>query len=194
MKQHQYTHTLTAGNLPIKPSMPHSPISNQLHFTTSAKRWCSATPVRFLAVLKRLSWTQQEEASVAPIKRNTLKEEKGQSLYIKRKLLIEDWVALQITALTGNDETWRRKAMGGWKNLCTQHFLCEEYQWRTEIHRQPIKASFHSLTFPVTAAQTASLTGRRDNKKPHLKAVFYTFTVATRCENVPVTDKPLKNI
>lgn len=168
--------------------MPHSHCSNQLHFKTSATGWCSATPVQFLAVLKRLSWTQQEGACIEPIK---IKGD-GHSLYIKRKLLIEDWVALQITALTSNDGTWRRKAMGGWKNLCTQHFLCAEYQWRTAIHRQPIKASFHSLTFPLTAAQTASLTGGRDNKKTHFKTVFYTSAVIMRCRRIPFTGKPLK--
>ncbi len=84
-------------------------------------------------------------------------------------------MALQITALTGKDETWRRKAKGGWKNLCTQHFLRAEYQWRTTTHRQPIKASFHSLTFPLTAALTASLTGGSDNKKTLFKSCILHF-------------------
>lgn len=63
-----------------------------------------------------------------------------------------------------------------WKNLCTQHFLRAEYQWRTATHRQPIKASFHSLTFALTAAQTPRLTGVRDHKNPHLTAAIYTST------------------
>lgn len=80
-------------------------------------------------------------------------------------MLTKDWVTLQTIAITGKDKTWRRKPKGGWRNLCTQFFLCAEYQWRTTTRRQPIKASFHSLAFPLTEAQTARLTCGKCNKK-----------------------------
>lgn len=75
----------TAGNLPIKPTMLHSSISNQLQFTTSTKRWCSATLVYILSVLERLSWTQQEEARVWNNQKKLHKKRKRNTPSIKKE-------------------------------------------------------------------------------------------------------------
>lgn len=97
------THTQCRKSASGAPSMPHSPVSNQLQFTASTKRWCSATPVHFLAVLKRLSWTQQEEVNVGPIKRNYTKRGKGTFIY-KKKFV--NWELSAIANHCPNRQGW----------------------------------------------------------------------------------------
>lgn len=99
-------------------------------------------------------------------------------------MLIKGWLTLQTIAITGKDKTWRRKPKGGWRNLCTQFFLCAEYQWRTTTRRQRIKASFHSLAFPLTEAQTARLTCGKCNKKLYFAFLLW---VSGRMSNYLLT-------
>lgn len=85
----------------------------------------------------------------------------------------------------GGEKPWEVGGTSAPNTSCVQN-TNEERTTR----RQPIKASFHSLPFPLTAAQTESLTGGRDNKGLFLKAVFYMSALATVCENVQLfTDK-----
>lgn len=84
--------------------------------------------------------------------------------------------------------------MGGWKTSapntsCVQN-TNEEKQSTSTLSKHPfIPSHFHRPKQEQQPWQVG-----RDNKKLHLKAVFYAPTVAWRCEKVAFTEDALKNI
>lgn len=70
MKQHQYAHTLNAGNLPVEP--PCRILPSQTNRSSQHQPKGGALLLQCTSSLfgKRLSWTQQQEVSGGPIKRN----------------------------------------------------------------------------------------------------------------------------
>lgn len=82
--------------------------------------------------------------------------------------------------------------MGGWKTSapntsCVQN-TNEEKQSTSTLSKHPfIPSHFHRPKQEQQPWQVG-----RDNKKLHLKAVFYAPTVARRCEKVAFTEDALK--
>lgn len=96
-------------------------------------------------------------------------------------------MALRIAALTGGDETWRKKAKAVLEEpLHPTLPLC-----RIPMKNNNTQAAYQSiLSFPLTAAQTAGLTGGSDNRKSHLKAntrVDY-YHLFTNCAKLLIHD------
>lgn len=150
---HQYTHTRTAGKLSIKPFCAAFCCNNSCILRHLPK----GGAVLLLTVVTRLSWAAftNRKQGVSKLKMYIAKHREIGPVCINKMVINASGNHLPQQTMIESE------GVGPWvlettkETLCTQRFLCAEYQWRTAMHNQRLKASFHSLTFLPTGAQTA---------------------------------------
>lgn len=178
---HPHTHSREI----IHPALLRCILLQQLHFASFAKGWCCATP--HSCDKAEASCFTNRKQGLSKLKKCILQNTvKIGPVYINKMLLNASGNHLPQQTLIESEgvEPWVLDTTK--ETLCTQRFLCAEYQWRKAMHNQRLKASFHSLThFYQPEHKQRSLPGGRD--KLHLKDTFHMLTVARRCEKVSFT-------
>lgn len=147
-----HPHTHTAGKLSIKPFCAAFCCNSCI-----LRHLPKGGAVLLLTVVTRLSWAAftNRKQGVSKLKMYIAKHGGIGPVYINKMLINASGNHLSQQTMIESE------GVGPWvlettkETLCTQRFLCAEYQWRTAMHNQRLKVSFHSLTFLPTGAQTA---------------------------------------
>lgn len=140
------------GNYPSSPSALHSAVTAA--FCVTCQRVVLCYSLQLWRGWAELRLTNRKQA-VSKLKMYIAKHGEIGPVYINKMVINASGNHLPQQTMIESE------GVGPWvlettkETLCTQRFLCAEYQWRTAMHNQRLKASFHSLTFLPTGAQTA---------------------------------------